>query len=905
MSMWKRFTNWITGRADRDLDRELRAHLESEAEELQEAGRPWDEARYAARRVFGNATVVREETRAMWGWMSLDRFAQDLRYALHVMGKNPGFTAIAVLSLALGIGGTTAVFSVLDAAVLRPMAVREPGRLVIVRPTLRGERFVLFNPYFEELRRRQTALDHMFALQDSGYWKTTFEGEAAPAYSRGSKVSGNYFAALGLSPALGRLLTEADDQILGTPESSGCAVVLSHAAWTQRFQREPGVLGRGVRIGETDCSIVGVAPERFQSVQAGFAPELWAPMRALTERSLIENRRMAFFSGIIGRLRDGVTVAQAEAELTTLYQQIMAAEPPRAGGRDERPRLPAEFGIQLLPGGHGLDNVSNSYGRPLALVMAVVGVVLLIAAVNVANLLLSRGAVRSSELATRVALGAGRARLVCQLVTEGALLAVFGGALGVALALLSTPALAALVSLPYLPIALETALDRRVLFVALAATMLAALLSGALPALRLTGQSLQAAISTAGRTIGSRPGQRLARVLVGSQLALSLLLVSGAGLLLRTVVQLASVDPGFEPEQVVLLTVSHEQGRENHGEVDEAAEKARLAALYASLEQQLSSLTGVRSASLSWLGLFGGSDLWLRLIDRDNLEDRRNARVDYVSPGYFDTVGMRLLRGRGFTPADGEGAPRVAVINETLARQRFADVEALGRSLALDYRGEADRPFTIVGIVGDSKYNNLRESKIEPMMWTPLGQATFQIKSVALRIERGAEAAVVRAARRALTAADDQIMIRQVTTLSAQVAETIARERLLLGLASGFGALALLLAAIGLYGTLAHAVARRTREIGVRLALGAQRGTVLRMVVGDALRLALWGLLAGVPLALAAGFALRSFLFGVEPHDFVALSGAGLVLTLVAALAGYVPARKASRVNPIEALRYE
>jgi predicted permease len=905
MMTWRRFTHWITGHADRDLDRELRAHLDAESEEQREYGLDAEEGRYAARRAFGNVASVREETRAMWGWMSLERSAQDLRYALRVMGKNPGFTAIAVLSLALGIGGATAVFSVLDAAVLRPMAVREPDRMVIVRAMLRGERFVLFNPYFEELRRRQTVLDDMFAIQDSGYWKATFEGATAPKYVRGSKVSGNYFSTLGLSPALGRLLTEADDQILGTPESSGCAAVLSHAAWSREFQQGRGVLGRGVRIGETDCSIVGVAPAGFQSVQPGFSPDLWAPIRTLTGRALLENRRLAFFSGIMGRLRDGVTITQAETQLTTLYQQIMAAEPPSTGGRDERPRIPAEFAIRLLPGGHGLDDVSNSYGRPLGLVLAVVAVVLLIAAVNVANLLLARGAVRASELATRVALGAGRGRLVRQLATEGALLAALGGALGVALAVLCTPALAALVSLSYLPIALETAPDRRVLLVALAATMLTALLAGALPALRLTGVSLQAAIAGAGRTTGSRSGQRLARMLVGSQLALSLLLVSGAALLLRTVVQLASVDPGFEPEQVVLLSVQHEQGRENHGEVDEAAERARLAALYASLENELSSLPGVRSASLSWLGLFGGSDLWLRVIDTENPEERRDAHVDYVSSRYFDTVGMRLLRGRGFTPEDREGAPRVAIVNETLARQRFGDGDALGRRLALDYRGEQDRPFTIVGIVGDSKYNDLRESKVEPMMWTPLAQATFQMKSVALRIQPGTEAAVVREAQRVLTAADGEIMVRQVTTLSAQVAQTTARERLLFGLASGFGGLALLLAAVGLYGTLAHAVARRTREIGVRLALGAQRRTVLRMVVTDALRLALWGLLAGVPLALAAGYALRSFLFGVEPHDMIALSGAAMVLTFVAILAAYVPARKASRVNPIEALRYE
>jgi putative ABC transport system permease protein len=828
----------------------------------------------------------------------------DLRYALRMLRKDPGFTAVAVFTLALGIGATTAVFSVLDTAVLRPMPVREPERLVILRPRLRGERYVLFNPLFEDLRRRQTTLEGVFAVSDEPYLRAFFEGATAPAYVRGSLVSGSYFSLLGLAPALGRLLMDADDQILGTPGSTGCAAVVSHAFWSLKFQQDPAVLGRRVRLRETDCTIVGVAPAGFKSHEPGYAPEVWAPLRALTEPKLLENRRLAFFSGVMGRLDEGATLAQAEAELTTIYQQLVAAEPLTPRGREDKPRPPYDFSIKLLPGGHGLEAVENQFGKPLVVVLAVVGVVLLIAAVNVANLLLSRGAVRASELATRAALGASRGRLVRQLFTEGTLLAALGCVVGVTLAWLVTPALASLISLPYMPIALDTGPDHRVLLAAVAATALAALLAGILPALRLSKTNLQPGIGSAGRTTGSVSGQWLTRALVTAQLALSLMLVTAAGLLLRTVVHILSIDPGFQPERVAVLDVRHEVGGPSFGEV-EASEKVRLAALYASLESRLNSLPGLRAASLSWLGLFGGSDLWLRLIDPDNPEDRRDARVDYVSPRYFETVGMQLIRGRGFTEADREGTPRVAVINEALQRQRFGGSGALGHRLALDYRGEEERPFTVVGVLRDSKYNNLRESKVEPMIWAPLAQAPFQIRSVSLRVEPGMQAGAVRDAQQVLAASDPRIMVRKVTTLSAQVAETTSRERLLLGLALGFGGLALLLAAIGLYGMVAYAVARRTPEIGVRLALGAQSGAVSFMVVGDALRLAGWGLLAGVPLSLAAGYALRAFLFGVAPYDVVALGGACLVLAAVAALAAYVPARKASQVDPVVALRYE
>jgi predicted permease len=833
----------------------------------------------------------------------MDNLRQDLRYAFRRLLKSPGFTAVAVLSLALGIGATTAVFSVLNAAVLRPLPVPRPERLVLLMPQLRGQRYILFNPIFEELRRRQNKLSGMFAVSSAPFLKVTFAGAAGPTYLRGSLVSGNYFSVLGLSPSFGRLLSEGDDQIAGTASNTGCTAVISHRFWMRQFQQDPAVVGRTLRVRDAECVIAGVAPAGFDGHQAGYATDVWIPLRFLTDPKLLASHRMAFFSGVMGRLRDGTTVGQAEAELTSLYRQIQAAEPPPPANSGQLPVRPADIRMHLASGAQGF--VRREVSEPLTIIMAVVGVVLLIATVNVATLMLARGAARIPELATRAALGAGRGRLVRQLATEGGLLAAVGGLLGVELAWLGTPALASLASLSDTTIVLDTSPDGRVFAVAIAATTLAALLAGILPALRLSRTTLQARMAAQRQVTDSRHGQRLTRVLVAAQLSLSLLLVTAAGLLLRTMVRISGIDPGFRPDQVVVLDVRDENPSSSFGAVDPPEQKVRRASLYRLLGEQLNVLPGVQAASLSWLGLFGGSDLWLPLIDPDRPDDRPLGRVDYVSARYFDTVGMQVLRGRGFDDGDREGTERVAVVNQALARERFGGSEAIGRRLAIDYGGEGDRPFTVVGIVRDSKYNDLREDQARPMMWMPLAQAPYRITSVMLRVGPGSSAAVVRQAEAALAATDTQLMVRRVTTLSGRLRETTARERLLLGLSAGFGGLALLLAAVGLYGTLAYAVTRRTREIGVRLALGARPGTVLRMVLGEAWALVAGAFVVGVPLALGAGHALRAFLFGVEPRDLATLAGACAVLALAATLAAYVPARRAAAVDPMVALRYE
>ncbi|HEY1242239.1 MAG TPA: ABC transporter permease [Bryobacteraceae bacterium] len=883
---------------EEDLERELRADLELEAEDLRERGLSPEEARYAARRAFGNTTLVQEEVREMWRWTALEQILQDARYALRGVRTSPGFAAVAILSLGLGIGATTAVFSVLNAALLRPLSVAEPERLVVLQAELRGKRFVLFNPVFDYLRANQKSLSGMAAINDNPYLKTAFD-HAAPVFVRGSLVSGNYFQVLGLSPAFGRLLTPADDE----PSAETCAAVLSYRYWTATMHGDPAVLGRTVVVREKVCTIVGVAPASFQSHQAGFTPDLWVPLRPLTDPKLLASRSMAFYSGVIGRLRSGNTIAQAETELTALYQRLQPIEQksPRPG---EAPPKPADFRIRVLPGAQGLDMLRSRFSQPLVLALAVVIVVLLIASCNVANLLLARGAARTTELATRIALGAGRARLMRLLAIEGAVLSIAGGLLGVGLALLATPALARLISLPWTAVTLDTTPDIRVMAAAAAATMFAALLAGALPAWRLSRHDLHSQMAGAGRTT-ARSGQRITRVLVAAQLALSLLLVTSAGLLFRTILRVMAIDPGFSANHVVLMEIADTEPAAKFGEVDTIEQKARRAANYRELDERLNAIPGVEAASVSWLGLFSSSYVGLNVYDVEQPENGHFTLVDYVSPRYFAAVGMRLIRGRGFTGADRERSVRAAVVNEAYVRERVPrGQDAIGRRLVMTYADDR-RPWMIVGIVRDAKYNDLRQSKTEPMIWVPLGQAPFKISSVSLRVQAGAETAAIREARTALTATSPHLMVRKVTTLRAQVDQSTARERLLLNLASGFGGIALLLAAVGLYGTIAYAVARRTREIGLRLALGAQRGSVLRLILYDSMLLALAGMLVGVPLSLAAGHVLRSFLFGVTPYDIATLTGAGAVLGTVALVASFVPARRASRVDPILALKYE
>ena len=834
------------------------------------------------------------------GLRILDSLLQDLRMALRMLRSSPTFAAVAIGSLALGIGASTATFSLFNAVMLRPLAVPQPDELVLVQPMRRGDRFVLFNPLFEALRERQHTLVGLAAIADQPYLPVTFDNARLPSYVRGTLVSGDYFPVLGISPALGRLLRPTDDAL---PRGSGpCSAVISDTLWRRQYEQRADVVGRTLRVRELVCTIVGTAPASFHGHESSYRPDVWLPLRPLTDRSVLESPSMAFFSGILGRLVPGATVGPAQTDLTSVYQQAIA-EQSAAISTNQAPPRPADFAIHLTSGAQGLDNLRDTFAMPLIIAMIVVGIVLLMAAVNIANLLLARGMARVPELATRAALGASRGRLVRQLATEGTLIVVLGGVLGAALASWAAPALGSWLSSRDATLALDTHADQRVIVTGIVATGLAGLVSGILPAFRLSQVPLYAGMAADGRSnVGG--GQRLIRILVGAQLALSFLLAMTAGLLLQTIVHLTGIDPGFQPDHVVMLEIRDEAPVTKPGTVETAQQKAQRAAIDTTLDARLNGIPGVRTASVSWLGLFSANDRSLNVIDAEQPNSSGEARVDFVSPRYFQTVGMELVRGRGLSDRDREGTERVAVVNEAMSRMRF-NGHALGHRLTLDYAGERDRPFTVVGIVRDAKYNSLRETRTRPMMWAALAQAPFRISSVALRTEPGAEAAVLREAEAVLKTTNRDLMVRRTTTLALEVAQTMARERLLMRIASGFAAVAVLLAAIGLYGTLTCAVRCRTREIGVRIACGAAPTAVLRLLLRDALILAAVGIVVGAPLAIGLGFVLRPMLFGVTPLDPVTIITCAAFMTIVGLVAAYLPARRAVTIDPVIALRWE
>ena len=881
-------------RLEHDLDDELRAYLDAAVERHMQAGLSRDAAGRAARIELGSATAVKDHVRDA-GWESgLESVWQDLRYAVRMLHRSIGFTAVAVCSLAVGIGATTAIFTLLNAILLRPLPVDHPEQLVEVQ----GQRALVSFAMYRDLRSHQQVFTDMaVTARDSPKRLTTTEGPRLVRVDNVnvSPATGSYFALLGLRPAAGRFFTPDDDRGTDSSESAGSVVVLSHAFWQRQFGGNPDIVGRTVLLDRSPCLVIGVAPPGFAGERVGSAPDAWVPLVPFTPANELEGREGTFGSRI-ARLKPGVTREQAEVSMTALFQQLLAAEGIVKDGIDTR-------GIRLRSAEAGVETfVGVTYLRPLGIVMVVALLVLLIACANVANLLIARGARRQSELGIRLAIGCGRGRLIRQLLTESLVLSTLGAIAGVGVASWGTTALVQMVSLREYPIAVALAPDTHVLLFLVGLVVATGIGFGMAPALMGSRFDPGASFATRSRGIVSR--RRLSHALVTIQVAVSLLLLVGAGLFVSSLRNLYATDRGFMPDHVILVDLQN-----NPRQTDPES----LARLAEDIHARVAGLAGVESASVSWIRLFSGRDQRMRLeipgFTRPpaargtgfiSNEGVLRARFNPVSAGYFETVGMTVLEGRGLASRDDAAAPLVAVVNESMARAYF-NSSALGRTFSTSERTLQGRLIEIVGIVRDAKYNHIRESTM-PLFYVPLSQMPRPVRSIEVRT-RQPVGPLVASIREALGNSVPDVMIRRVVTLSDQVDESLSAERLIMRLFGFFGAAALLLACIGLYGVLAYSVTQRTAEIGVRLALGATRRAIMRLVLGDTAAMVITGIVLGLVAALGATRLLARYLYGVTPTDGHTFAAAVALLIASASVAAWLPSWRATRVDPTLALR--
>src|SRR5215470_5396308 len=839
---------------------------------------------------------------AFWDalWLQRQRLEedmfQDLRFGVRMLMKSPGFALVAVFSLALGIGANSSVFSLLDAMLLKPLPVKQPEQLVIVnmRPAGQpGRGFSSYSyPVFREMREKNTVFSDIFAR--SGL-QTSLSSGGQTERVLGEEVSGNFFSALGVNPLLGRLLTEEDDR---TPGGSPVAV-LSFNFWQRRFGADPQIVGQTISLNSYPFTVVGVTAKGFHGVEVGVAPDVRIPItmdgqvRPSPGPPIFE-RRGTTWLGVMARLKPDIGVAQAQAATDTIFQIFRAPDISKIKGDSPDGRIWKSLRIQLISAKTGASSLSRQFAQPLIVLTCLVGVVLLIACLNVANLLLARATMRQKEIAVRLALGAGRLRLMRQLLTEGFLLSALGGALGLIFARWGTAMLLGFLPQGRIPTALEIRPDLRMLGFTLGVTLLTGLLFGLAPALQSTRPNLIPALKNETVVVGGARRWELRRLLVILQVALSLTLLIGAGLFARSLRNLRAVDDGYNADQVVTLALDPAQSGYN---------LERLRNLYNQLSERVATLPGVKTAAYTRNLPMSGS--YSRFgIEAQGYQPRPGEEMavllNQVGPQFFATFGAPLLRGREFNEQDTPESPKVVIVNDCLARYFFGAENPLGRRITL----ENYKDLEIVGVVADAKYRNLKEAAPQTA-YIPFSQYSALIqRTLCVRAASNASA-LVAAIRGEVRSLDPNLPVFNVKTFAEQINESVSRERLVALLSSFFGLFALLLACLGLYGMMAYAVARRTREIGVRMALGAQAGNVLWLVLRESLLLVLIGTAIGVPVALAAARVTKELLFGLTPNNPLTIALATLVMIAIAALAGYLPARRAAQVDPLISLRHE
>ena len=838
----------------------------------------------------------------------------DLRYAFRQLLKNPGFTAVAVLTLALGIGANTALFSLVDAVLLKMLPVRAPEELILFN-WLSGPRGMATSidgritrdpstglrtstsfsyPAFESFRDHNQTLSQVFAFTPIDQLNVNVDGRSEIA--RGQLVSGSYHQGLGLSATRGRTFVANDDQIDSAP-----AVVISHRYWLRRFAADDNVVGKIIQVNRVPVTVVGVTPAGFLgTLQVGQAPDLSLPM-ALGPRLLPGSESLAqpwfWWLQIMGRLTPGIEAEKARASFEGLFQHsaLEGWKLAQSSGRINNQNQPDVPRLRVSPGGQGLMELRRQYSRPLTILMVVVGLVLLIACANVANLLLSRAAKRQREVAVRMALGAGRWRIVRQLLTESFVLSLLGGALGVLFAHWGKDALLAWRMGAGEQVMLELALDLRVLAFTAAACLLTTLLFGLAPGLRGTRVEVTPALKENARGSSVSLRSWLSRSLIVAQVAVSLLLLVAAGLFVRTLGNLQGVDPGFNRQSLLLFRINPRLS---------GYEGQQITTLYERLLERIRAVPGVRSATLSRHPLLSG----MRMISGITLRGRsmpagvtNTVFVNDVEASFLDTMEIPLLMGRGLSPRDDERSPKVAIINQTMAQMFLPGINPVGQRFGFDFSESAG--VEIVGVARDAKYADLR-SETPPTIYIPYFQEAPGLANCAVRVI-GEPSSIIAAIREAVRGVDKDLPLFDIKTQNAQIEQLLSQEILFARLSSFFGMLALVLACVGLYGVMSYVVARRTNEIGIRMALGAERGNVVKMIMKESMTPVVLGLVIGLLTALGATRFISSMLFGLEPNDRVTISLAVLTMIAVTALAAYLPARRAAGVNPVDALRCE
>ena len=846
----------------------------------------------------------------------------DLRYALRMIRKTPGASAIAALSLALGIGANTAIFSLVDTMLLKLLPVSAPQELFLCTSGRAERPNTSWNyPDYAALRDQNrsfaTLAASSFNAQALGMQLAEGDAASPSELTYGQMVSGNYFPMLGVESAIGRLFTSDEDRAPGS-----CPyVVLNYDYWQSRFQGDPGVIGRKLRLNGYPFSIVGVTRRGFRSTDVSVSPNLYLPIMMRSEVLGIPfnrwNNRHNFWMQIIGRIKPGAKIQQAEADLYAIFRSQEEGE--RRTATDQR-RVNTASQVHLLPAARGFSSVRNRLEKPLLVLMSIVGLVLLVACANVANLMLARGAARQREIAVRLALGASRNRLTGQLLTESLVLACLGGAAGLALSYFGVQAL--LQFLPqnaYTQSTLHVAPDARLLGFTTTVSLLTGILFGLTPALQSTRPALVTALREDTPGSGtSRYGLR--NILVVFQVALSLLLVIGASLFVRSLDQLRNIEAGFRTERTLIMNV--DPGRNGY-------KGQRERTFYQRLLGDVQKLPGVRSASLARITPLGGSR-WNNDVTAEGYQYKptqekfdREKIIDMnaVGPRFFETMGIAMVSGREFRdedspavsedppadsrpgPAPEAPGPRYAIINESLAKKYFAGRYPIGLHVSMAENYDASRAYEIIGVVKDVHYFGLREAA-EPMVYVSIWRQGAGFSLLCVRTS-AQNSQLTNAIRRAITAIDPAVPLLSTRTIEQEIDNNILVDRLLTTLSGFFGVLALLLAAVGLYGVISYAVTRRTREFGLRMALGAERSSVIWLVARYTAVLVLSGAAIGVPTALALSKLVKSFLFGITAQDPTAIVAATLTLMFAGALASFVPTWRATRVDPMVALRHE